>query len=112
MVGQTVQGLLDTVAKLISASLQYGIPLAYVIHLLRGDRFTPNGQTGNEVIPVVSSVTDYIARWLEAKFIPEEDRVSIPKGQPTSMGCPDCGKEFYYLDGCLTCSGCGYNKCG
>ena len=31
----------------------------------------------------------------------------------SDKGCPECGSEgLIYQDGCVTCSSCGYAKCG
>ena len=132
--GSTVSALMDTIAKLTSYSLQYGVPLSDLASKLKGSRFEPSGPTGNQQIPIATSIVDYIFRWLELKFgdhggtavqptlIPPAevvDSTSVDEPafhhgemQVSGVGCPDCGAVLYYGEGCLLCRSCGYNKCG
>jgi ribonucleoside-diphosphate reductase alpha chain len=49
--------------------LQYGVPLKVYVDKLLNTRFEPSGITANPKIRFVSSVLDYIARWLGGRFI-------------------------------------------
>jgi ribonucleoside-diphosphate reductase alpha chain len=49
--------------------LQYGVPLKVFVDKLLNTRFEPSGITPNPNIRFVSSVLDYIARWLGGRFI-------------------------------------------
>jgi ribonucleoside-diphosphate reductase alpha chain len=126
--GSTVSGLMDTVALLTSVTLQYGVPIEDLARKLKNTRFEPYGRTSNEEIPWATSLVDYIFRWLELKFAPEAaaadasyhklstsvDSADAPVvvGDPTGLGCPDCGAQLVYAEGCLLCRSCGYNRCG
>jgi hypothetical protein len=70
-VGTFERGMAHAVAQLVSAALQHGVPLAAIVEKLRGMRFEPAGKTTNDRIPFASSLCDYIARWLELKFLGE-----------------------------------------
>ncbi|WP_141322778.1 vitamin B12-dependent ribonucleotide reductase [Myxococcus sp. AB025B] len=73
--GSVVSGLMDSFATSISLALQYGVPLKVMVDKLSHTRFEPSGFTGNPAIPIAKSITDYIFRWLELKFLPSEDLV-------------------------------------
>src|SRR6201985_969842 len=62
--GSTLSGVMDGLALTISLGLQYGVPLKVFVDKLVNTRFEPSGITANANIRFVSSVLDYIARWL------------------------------------------------
>ena len=131
--GSTVMALMDSLAMLTSYALQFGVPVSVLARRMQGSRFEPSGPTGNPRIPIATSITDYIFRWLELKFGDSEPAVQptlIPPYEvaeslgvdepalshsdmvPSGVGCPDCGSVLHYGEGCLMCRSCGYNKCG
>ncbi|MBH77079.1 MAG: ribonucleoside-diphosphate reductase, adenosylcobalamin-dependent [Dehalococcoidia bacterium] len=131
--GSTVMALMDTMAMLTSYALQFGVPVSVLARKLQGSRFEPSGPTGNQEIPIATSIIDYIFRWLDLKFgdreagaqptliPPYEVAESMGVDEPalahsnmvqSGVGCPDCGSVLYYGEGCLICRSCGYNKCG
>jgi ribonucleoside-diphosphate reductase alpha chain len=67
--GSTLSGVMDGLALTISLGLQYGVPLKVFVNKLLNTRFEPSGITANPNIRFVSSVLDYIARWMGGKFI-------------------------------------------
>ncbi len=67
--GSTLSGVMDGLALTISLGLQYGVPLKVFVDKLLNMRFEPSGITANPNIRFVSSVLDYIARWLGGRFI-------------------------------------------
>jgi ribonucleoside-diphosphate reductase alpha chain len=67
--GSTLSGIMDGLALTISIGLQYGVPLKVFVDKLLNTRFEPSGITANPNIRFVSSVLDYIARWLGGRFI-------------------------------------------
>jgi ribonucleoside-diphosphate reductase alpha chain len=113
--GSTICGLLDSWAINFSVALQNGTPLSELCKHHVGTRFEPAGVTSNKQIPMCSSIPDYVARFLQARFCKDESG-SGPRFSLSSTGqyCPDCGLELRYESGCLTCPdrGCGYSKCG
>jgi len=70
--GSTLSGVMDGLAVTISLGLQYGVPLKVFVDKLLNMRFEPSGITANPNIRFVSSVLDYIARWLGGRFISPE----------------------------------------
>jgi ribonucleoside-diphosphate reductase alpha chain len=67
--GSTLSGVMDGLALTISLGLQYGVPLKVFVDKLVNTRFEPSGITSNPNVRFVSSVLDYIARWLGGRFI-------------------------------------------
>jgi ribonucleoside-diphosphate reductase alpha chain len=63
---------MDSVAMLTSYSLQYGVALRTLVDKFRGVHFEPAGFTSNPAIPQATSLVDYIFRWLELKFLAQE----------------------------------------
>ncbi len=75
--GSFVSGLMDAFARAVSYSLQYGVPLKTLVDKFSYTRFEPSGYTRNPDIPHADSITDYIFRWMEHRFLkdPETDEV-------------------------------------
>jgi ribonucleoside-diphosphate reductase alpha chain len=67
--GSTVGGLMDTIATLVSVSLQYGVPVDSLVRKFEHVRFEPAGMTRNPELPVAKSLVDYIFRYLGMQFI-------------------------------------------
>ena len=67
--GSVIAGLMDSFATAISLSLQHGVPLAILCEKFKGTRFEPSGFTGNQEIPLATSIMDYLFRWLAARFV-------------------------------------------
>ena len=95
--GSTIGGLMDTIATLVSVSLQYGVPLESLVRKFEHVRFEPSGMTRNRDIPMAKSLVDYIFRWLAMEFIGgykarhapvREDRAQKTEDRPEAAG-PD-----------------------
>jgi ribonucleoside-diphosphate reductase alpha chain len=89
--GSTLSGVMDGLALTISLGLQYGVPLKVFVDKLLNTRFEPSGITANPNIRFVSSVLDYIARWLGGRFI-SSDYLKLngapAEGMPVSTVAP------------------------
>lgn len=83
--GSTLSGVMDGLALTISLGLQYGVPLKVFVDKLVNTRFEPSGITANANIRFVSSVLDYIARWLGGKFI-SADYLKLNGSAPVEAG--------------------------
>jgi ribonucleoside-diphosphate reductase alpha chain len=79
--GSTLSGVMDGLALTVSLGLQYGVPLKVFVDKLVNTRFEPSGITPNPNIRFVSSVLDYIARWLGGRFI-SSDYLKLTGEQP------------------------------
>ena len=70
--GSFVSGLMDAFARAVSYNLQNGVSLRVLVDKFIHTRFEPSGYTGNPEIPRADSITDYIFRWLELRFLNKE----------------------------------------
>jgi ribonucleoside-diphosphate reductase alpha chain len=66
--GSVIAGLMDSFATAISLALQHGVPMQILIEKFKGTRFEPSGFTGNQEIPIATSIMDYLFRWLSIRF--------------------------------------------
>ncbi|HUL15246.1 MAG TPA: vitamin B12-dependent ribonucleotide reductase [Terriglobales bacterium] len=83
--GSTLSGVMDGLALTISIGLQYGVPLKVFVDKLVNTRFEPSGITANPNIRFVSSVLDYLARWLGGRFI-SSDYLKLNGATPAEAG--------------------------
>src|SRR5260370_37795832 len=67
--GSTVSGLMDSFATAISIALQHGVPLRLMCEKFAHTRFEPIGWSGNPDLGYAKSITDYIFRWLQLRFL-------------------------------------------
>ncbi len=122
--GSTLSGVMDGLALTISLGLQYGVPLKVFVDKLLNTRFEPSGITPNPNIRFVSSVLDYIARWMGGRFISsdylklngtapvENAGAAVPapailaalSSLPAGMSAPNLSNAH---EGAPTCSECG-----
>ena len=75
--GSTLSGVMDAFATAISLTLQYGVPLEFLVNKFSHVRFEPSGWTNNPQIPHAKSIIDYIFRWLASKFLPPEQQAAV-----------------------------------
>jgi ribonucleoside-diphosphate reductase alpha chain len=67
--GSVIAGLMDSFATAISLALQHGVPIDILCEKFKGTRFEPSGFTGNQEIPIATSIMDYLFRWLAKRFL-------------------------------------------
>ena len=133
--GSTISGLMDNFATAISLTLQYGVPLQTLVEKFGHVRFEPSGWTNNKDIHYAKSITDYIFRWLGAKYAPVEgegeavgqidqalpaQQVSAPRVDDAvaeaiqamdspvdGPPCTECGSIMSVNGNCYRCPNCG-----
>ena len=126
--GSTISGLMDNFATAVSIALQYGVPLKMLVEKFQHVRFEPSGWTGNKDIAYAKSITDYVFRWLGAKFVSPEYQLSeageTPNLRPTEAEpqqelpfraaaladaplCAECGSLMTVNGSCYKCENCG-----
>lgn len=119
----------EAICRLASLALRSGITPEEVVSQLKGIRgpmpaFGPNGTK-------VLSLADAIAQVLERHVKGDQVQLNLTYPQvktehitpvmtkPQSVAnhgyapeCPECGGDLVMSEGCQTCHGCGYSKCG
>jgi ribonucleoside-diphosphate reductase alpha chain len=83
--GSVIAGLMDSFATSVSLALQHGVPLHLLIEKFKGTRFEPSGFTGNQEIPIATSIMDYLFRWLALRF-PAEGMSPLVESHPAARG--------------------------
>lgn len=67
--GTIVKGLLDSLSKMISKQLQYGVPIKEIAKSLRGQKYEPAGLVaGHPYIKSVDSISDLISKILDIEM--------------------------------------------
>lgn len=66
--GSTISGMCQAFCRAFSLALQFGLSVNEAVIRFKGMRFEPMGSTNNPQIPEVSSIVDYVARYLELHF--------------------------------------------
>ena len=110
--GSTVCGLVDGFATVVSIALQYGVPLEIMVSKICDTRFPPYGFTESDDIKIVSSILDYIGRFMKIKFLEEEAIAQEVSGGVSRDGgsgpaCPNCGNISIRDGKCFICVNCG-----
>ncbi|MEX2055212.1 MAG: vitamin B12-dependent ribonucleotide reductase, partial [Candidatus Andersenbacteria bacterium] len=75
--GSTLAGLMDSFARSISYSLQYGVPLKVYVKGMTSMSFAPAGVTDDPDIRTASSLIDYIFRRLALDYLSFDDRLEL-----------------------------------
>ena len=70
-VGSFASGILDGLAIVISLALQHGVSRREIADKFVGQQFAPAGLTGDPKYPIVTSVLDYLGRWLREVEAPK-----------------------------------------
>jgi ribonucleoside-diphosphate reductase alpha chain len=71
--GTLLRGVMDSLARMVSIALQCGAGIEVIIHALRGLVYPPDGLVeGSDYVQECSSVTDWIASELEARYMHEQ----------------------------------------
>jgi len=135
--GSTLSGIFDSLASLLSISLQNGVSLVDIVDKLQYQKFEPAGFTDNSQIRIASSLVDYIFRYLGLNYLTKEEQLSIgliesidENNQPkvtklesknielniSTNPCPICGSLLRRLGGagCQFCTNCSWTdgSCG
>jgi ribonucleoside-diphosphate reductase alpha chain len=64
----------DVLATVLSVALQHGVPLKVFTDKLKNQKMEPAGITQDNEIPLCHSISDYLGKWLEKKYLSPENR--------------------------------------
>ena len=113
--GSTISGLMDSFATVVSLALQHGVPLEVLCGKFSHTRFEPSGWSGNPKIGFATSLMDYLFRWLELKFLKNEQGELFASNPPASRtvlpanskGVGEALSEFVQFGDAPACNICG-----
>jgi ribonucleoside-diphosphate reductase alpha chain len=133
--GGTLFSLSEAIGRLISLALQHNVPVDEISRSLIGIRgANPYGFGASQVL----SIPDAIGKVLKDSprklgQVLAAQPASVPVGAAAAVltkpasdrfgpdavhiygespECPECGNGLEFGEGCVTCRGCGYSKCG
>jgi len=115
--GSTIEGIINGFTKLLSTSIQYGVPIDKLIRSFINTKFEPNGFTKNNKIKTTSSILDYLFKHIDIMYCNGENsglnvetkRDDVPD-QSFSIdapSCSNCGSLTYRNGSCYLCRNCG-----
>jgi ribonucleoside-diphosphate reductase alpha chain len=133
--GGTLFSLSEAIGRLISLSLQHNVPVEDVARSLIGIRgANPYGFGANQVLSIPDAIGKVLKdspRQLGQVLVAQPAPAAVLAAEPVkaskgadrfgpdavhiygeSPECPECGSGLEFGEGCVTCRGCGYSKCG
>jgi ribonucleoside-diphosphate reductase alpha chain len=127
--GSTLNGLVDMAAMGLSIALQHGASLTTFVEKFKHMKFEPAGYTSNKNIRMAASIADYVARYLEERFLVKQymkaptevtEQIETVKDEvkKTEAGfggppCSSCGDMTKRAGQCWVCINCGLSTgCG
>lgn len=85
--GTFVRGIMDALARVLSVSLQCGVPLIELVGALRKLNFPPQGSVHGSAISEASSVTDWLAQEIEQAYLaPKSEKKAGIKAEEWRTG--------------------------
>ncbi len=109
--GKSTTAKTEAIGRLISLALRSGVTVENIVEQVKGIR-------GEHAVfhkgELVLSIPDAIGRVLEERYLKGNTDKPGYSAQHSLQGnsCPECGQTISFEEGCLTCHGCGYSKCG
>jgi ribonucleoside-diphosphate reductase alpha chain len=133
--GGTLFSLSEAIGRLISLALQHNVPVEDVSRSLIGIRgANPYGFGANQVLSIPDAIGKVLKdspRQLGQVLVAQPAPAAVLAPEPVkaakgadrfgpdavhiygeSPECPECGSGLEFGEGCVTCRGCGYSKCG
>ncbi|WP_051564520.1 LAGLIDADG family homing endonuclease [Desulfovermiculus halophilus] len=107
--GRSITAKAEAIGRLVSLALRSGVHVRDVVAQLKGiggehPVFQKKG--------LLLSIPDAVAWILENRYLKEATPTGDAAHSLVKPGCPECGQELMFQEGCFICQACGYTKCG
>jgi len=106
--GHETMAFTEAIGRLISLALRSGVKIHHIIKQMKG---IGGSQPVWHEDSVIMSVPDAIAFGLTyLGYLDKEEKEIMESMAETDM-CPVCGAAMTRMEGCITCTVCGFSKC-
>ncbi len=105
----------EATSRLISIALRSGISQDTIMEQLRGIRCSACiRRPGIKVTSCPDAIAKAIKKIEDFKYNSHQaiEETSATNAVNDVRNCPECGKSMRFESGCVTCTHCGYSKCG
>jgi len=108
--GQVMNTLCESLGRMVSISLQNGVPVKSIVKTLQGInsdspvwvRLEDTDKKPSQILSIPDGIAQILDRFYGDCFY---------NGGDPNKKCPKCGGTVMMIEGCMTCN-CGYSKCG
>ena len=66
---ESLRGMARSLCLIVSVAVQNNAPLSIIVDKLKHQRYSPSGCTEHPQIQITSSLSDYIAKWIDLNFL-------------------------------------------
>jgi len=106
--GHETMAFTEAIGRMISLALRSGVRIHHIIKQMKG---IGGSQPVWHEDSVIMSVPDAIAFGLEhLGYLDLEEKEILETMAETDM-CPVCGASMTRMEGCITCTACGFSRC-
>jgi ribonucleoside-diphosphate reductase alpha chain len=107
--GRSITAKAEAIGRLVSLALRSGVHVRDIVAQLKGiggehPVFQKKG--------LLLSIPDAVAWVLENRYLKDSQSPGDNTHSLIKPGCPECGQELMFQEGCFICQACGYTKCG
>jgi ribonucleoside-diphosphate reductase alpha chain len=106
----------EATSRLVSMAIRAGVPIPDIVEQLKSTHSCPSWMLakgkGRQLSPGKSCASS-IGTAMEKVIRENGFKMKVSGGADSLVGvvCPECDKVLMPLEGCYTCSNCGYSKC-
>jgi len=106
--GHETMAFTEAIGRMISLALRSGVRIHHIIKQMKG---IGGSQPVWHEDSVIMSVPDAIAFGLtHLGYLDMEEKEIMESMEETDM-CPVCGASMTRMEGCITCTACGFSRC-